>query len=145
MILEVLEKYSRLIKEHRLHKFRFIGTSHEIVLTLHLKNKSTLFVRDYLFSGQKRKYSYHWQDKRGKCLFRWDNAFHHQGTKTFPYHVHVGKKETVRDGTAMTLEKVLKFIKNVEDHTDAHELQEAIKLAAGFHSWEDIKKRIKSK
>ncbi|MFU8843470.1 MAG: DUF6516 family protein, partial [Bacteroidales bacterium] len=50
-----------------------------------------------MFSDGKRKYSFHWQDSEGVCIIRWDNTSHHQHMKTFPYHKHIGKEESVEE------------------------------------------------
>jgi hypothetical protein len=39
---------------------------------------------------QKIKYRYHYMDDTNGLIFRYDNAYHHKETKTFPYHVHIG-------------------------------------------------------
>ncbi len=35
------------------------------------------------------KYGYHYQDARGKLIFRYDNKTHHRDLSTFPNHKHV--------------------------------------------------------
>ena len=110
MILDTLQKYSAIVKEYEIAKFRTFGTAYEIVVKILLVDKSALFVRDYLFADGVRRYSYHWQNKKNECILRWDNAPHHPKTKTFPHHKHVGKKEKVEDSQAITLDKALKHI-----------------------------------
>jgi len=39
-----------------------------------------------------KKYSVHWQSNDGELRKRWDNAPHHREIKTFPNHVHIGRK-----------------------------------------------------
>jgi len=34
-------------------------------------------------------YSYHWSDKRGKLLRRWDNTKHFPKLKNAPHHIHM--------------------------------------------------------
>ena len=41
------------------------------------------------------KYSYHYQDKAEKVVFRYDMAPHHKEIKTFPHHKHMGSEEVV--------------------------------------------------
>jgi hypothetical protein len=43
------------------------------------------------------KYRFHWQNKDGKLLKRWDNAPHHPEINTFPHHVHDGCEDNVID------------------------------------------------
>lgn len=42
----------------------------------------------------------------------WDNAPHHQGVSTFPYHKHIGKQEDIRESQPMKLETVMAYIIN---------------------------------
>lgn len=55
-------------------------------------------------------YRFHWQDEKAQLIKRWDNAKHHQEIKTFPFHVHIGKEETIKESDAMDLFGVLKVI-----------------------------------
>ncbi len=41
------------------------------------------------------KYRFHWQDKEGKLIKRWDNAAHHPEIDTFPDHLHDGADDNV--------------------------------------------------
>jgi hypothetical protein len=112
MIFDILSKYSSVVSDYQVIKYRFFKTSYEVVLKIYIIDNTTLFVRDYLFADSNRKYSFHWQDPDGDCIYRWDNVPHHQKTTTFPFHKHVGKTETVEDSEVMNLEKVLHFINN---------------------------------
>jgi len=35
------------------------------------------------------KYSYHYQDRNGNLIFRYDMAPHHREVETFPHHKHI--------------------------------------------------------
>jgi hypothetical protein len=59
---------------------------------------------------QVTKYSFHWQDKTGKLLKRWDNAAHHRELSTSPHHVHDGKEENVRPHESVSAEEVLTLV-----------------------------------
>ncbi|KKO18398.1 MAG: hypothetical protein BROFUL_02904 [Candidatus Brocadia fulgida] len=72
-----------------------------------IKNNTELYLREYMRIGDE-KYSYHWQEKEGKLITRWDNA-PHQKVKTFPHHKHLSDG-TVVESYEITLEKVLKSI-----------------------------------
>ena len=52
------------------------------------------------------KYSYHYQDRHGKLIFRYDMAPHHKEIRTFPHHKHVHSDE-IRETTAPTVAKIL--------------------------------------
>lgn len=44
---------------------------------------------------KRTKYRFHWQDREGKLIKRWDNARHHPEIDTFPHHLHIGSDENV--------------------------------------------------
>jgi len=44
------------------------------------------------------KYSFHWQDKHGNLIKRWDNAPHFPDLEGFPHHIHIGENDTVVPG-----------------------------------------------
>lgn len=110
MILDILKKYSQIIVKYEIVKFNVVGTSYYFVCQIELKDKTKLFVRDYLFIDGTRKYSFHWQDIQNKCILRWDNTPHHQNLNTFPYHKHIGNEEIIQESQPMSLEMVLEFI-----------------------------------
>ena len=110
MILDVLLKYPLLITDYNIIRYRTFGLLYELVAEISFTDNSTLYVRDYLFSDCKRKYSFHWQDVAGNCRIRWDNVPHHQDAESFPFHKHVGKLEIVANSEVMNLEKIIRFI-----------------------------------
>lgn len=55
-------------------------------------------------------YSYHWQDRTGKLIQRWDNAPHHPHVKTYPYHTHLQEESNIIASEEMTIDKILKMI-----------------------------------
>ena len=68
-----------------------------------------IFERFRILQGRAQidKYSYHWQDEKGRLKKRWDNAVHHPEVKTYPHHVHEGTEERVRAHGPMSIKKVL--------------------------------------
>ena len=56
-------------------------------------------------------YSYHWQNKTGVLIKRWDNAPHYQELAGFPDHLHDG--DTVKSSKPITLAKVLQVMSRV--------------------------------
>lgn len=58
-------------------------------------------------SIEKYKYSYNYQDKNGKTVFRYDMAPHHKKLQTFPHHKHLSSGEVIN-----ALEPDLKNILN---------------------------------
>ena len=57
-----------------------------------LTNGGTAELFEYVTetSGQitTQKYSFHWQDTKGKLVVRWDNAPHHKELPNAPFHLH---------------------------------------------------------
>ncbi|KJR43797.1 hypothetical protein MCHI_000303 [Candidatus Magnetoovum chiemensis] len=74
-----------------------------------LKDKCLLYAKEYV-DQKERVYSFHWQDKRGNLIIRWDNSPHHKRIATFPHHKHVG--DEVTENILITLEDVLEYIKH---------------------------------
>ena len=63
----------------------------------------------------KTKYRYHCQTARGKLLFRYDNAPHHE-TSTFPHHKHLrtpARGERIIASKPPTIESVLDEIAKI--------------------------------
>lgn len=52
-------------------------------------------------------YSYHWTDRNGSLIQRWDNTPHHPGLPNFPHHVHFGPTGAVMSGGPMSIFAVL--------------------------------------
>ena len=52
------------------------------------------------------KYTYHYQDRRGNLIFRYDMAPHHQEISTFPHHKHIHSNRVI-DSPVPTLAQVL--------------------------------------
>jgi hypothetical protein len=74
------------------------------------QDQSVLWVRHYVFEGQRLKYSFHWQSIDGKFLCRWDNEPHWPDIETHPHHCHYleGNSIAVRKSyVAGDVEKVL--------------------------------------
>ena len=61
---------------------------------------------------ERYKYSYHYQNKDGNFIFRYDTAPHHREIATFPYHKHL-KSEKIIEASDPTLAKVLDEIEDL--------------------------------
>jgi len=87
-----LNSYIRLFREN-LSKLQELGYSESLkineeirankqfILTVEIifSNGSTLHIKDYIdgrYKIDRISYAYHYQDRNGKCLFRYDNATH---------------------------------------------------------------------
>ncbi|CEP67747.1 Uncharacterized [Moorella glycerini] len=75
-----------------------------------LKNDTLLYIRQYV-SAEEYNYSYHWQNRNGELIVRWDNAPHHETIITFPHHKHIGGKVTI--SYEISIEDVLNYITKV--------------------------------
>ncbi len=60
---------------------------------------------------KERSYSFHWQDKNGQLIIRWDNAPHFKHLATYPHHKH--QLDRVEENIEMTLEQVLAEIEEI--------------------------------
>jgi hypothetical protein len=57
-------------------------------------------------------YRFHWQDKEGLLIKRWDNAKHHPELKTFPDHVHLGDDQDAKESAAIDLQGILEVLES---------------------------------
>ena len=77
---------------------------------------SVLFFIEFInvkeIEAERYKYSYHYQDKTGKFIFRYDMAPHHKEIKTFPHHKHL-KSEKIMEAADSDLIKVLDEIEDL--------------------------------
>lgn len=110
MFYNLLRKYRHIIRDFQVRKFNRLQNAHELVMELALKDDSKLAIKDYLFLDGNRKYAYHWQNKEGNLLIRWDNAGHWKDISTFPHHKHVEKVENVEDSNVRNVDQALEFI-----------------------------------
>lgn len=109
-ILELLET-SRAVVAFTVLDFKQGVAFYYLKIKVTLKDENILYVREYV-SPDERLYSYHWQDKSGKLISRWDNAPHHQQLGTFPHHKHVANQR-VENSVQTDLTEVLKHIEEV--------------------------------
>lgn len=59
------------------------------------------------------KYSYHYQDKTGNLIKRWDNAPHHSELKSFPHHIHISEKVVVEGKDIAALDVIKDIISDL--------------------------------
>jgi hypothetical protein len=84
VLLELARQYADIIQAIEVERFRIVGASYELRLTIALNDGSTLCIKGYLFLDGTRKYAYHWQDREGRLQSRWDNAPHWQDVTSYP-------------------------------------------------------------
>lgn len=110
---KLIERFSEIILSVKVSKFEHFGNSLRLRASITFIDKSTLYIRETVIPGKKRKYAYHWQDKESNLLIRWDNA-PDWDVKTFPHHKHMDQEKTVYASYERTLDQVLSVIsKNV--------------------------------
>lgn len=65
----------------------------------------------------KLEYAYHYQDRQGTLIFRYDNAPHHPSVATFPHHKHVvapgQHEERIEPATPPHLSAVLREVERI--------------------------------
>ncbi len=109
-MLNITHKFQPIIRDVRVLKYEWEEDQMRIHIQIRLKDDSHLVVRDYKFSDNSRKYSYHWMDENGDLRIRWDNVPHWKNIPTFPHHKHIEKKDNVVGSTETDLESVLTCI-----------------------------------
>lgn len=114
---DILEKYKAIIKRHEIVAWDSEPTSYRFKSKLIFIDGSQLIVRDYFFPTG-RKYSFHWQDKNGNLITRWDNAMHWMEIDTFPHHRH--EMDGVFSSKEVTLEGVMSHIYGVLKKLTSH-------------------------
>jgi len=92
MIVENLEILKDFIKDYKIKEFEQVGLNLRLKMEINFVDNSRLIIREITIDGEKRKYSYHWQDKNKKLICRWDNAPDWKNISTFPHHKHLKNK-----------------------------------------------------
>ncbi len=109
-MLSLLRRFMPPIASYRIDLYEHEGVLLRLKLTIKLADESILYVKEYRFQDESRKYSFHWVDSDGFLLVRWDNAEHWPEISTFPHHKHVGTNELPYPSTEITLDAVLQVI-----------------------------------
>jgi hypothetical protein len=104
---EILEKYESIITGHEIIEWDSEPTSYRLKAKVAFVDETNLIAKDYIFS-KGRKYSFHWQDKGGNLICRWDNTTHWKDIDTFPHHKH--EKNGVFPSKEVMLEDILSHI-----------------------------------
>jgi len=105
---KIIEEFENIIKKYEIRDYKKFGNAKGLIAKIEFIDDSILHIREYIFLSGKRKYSFHWQDKEGKLIVRWDNSPHHFHIKTFPDHKHIGDR--VFESEEIYLRDVVKFI-----------------------------------
>ena len=163
---EIFERYKSVLLEYEILLWESEPVAYRLKARLRFIDGSELSIKDYLFPTG-RKYAYHWRDKDGFTLARWDNAAHWKGISTFPHHKHVGdqlvaSRETTIETTSpihplfkelkmptVTLEQagenlrgiIQRAIRDKEETIIASDEGAVVVLAE--HEWENIKETLR--
>ena len=109
-MLKLIHQYSDIIASYKVSRFEQYGDILRIRAEFELSDHSRLYVRETVLSPSIRKYAYHWQDRDGKLIIRWDNAPDWE-VKTFPHHKHIGQNDRVEASFERTLRQVFGIIR----------------------------------
>lgn len=105
-ILKLLQN-SKIVDKFEVIDFKSGKDFYYIKIKAEIKNNTDFHIKEYT-SLKETKYSYHWQEKTGKLIIRWDNA-PHQNVRTFPHHKHLSDG-TVVESYKVNLQEILKDI-----------------------------------
>lgn len=108
MFYKLIEKYSNIIYNTEIFHFEKFSSAKAFSAKIEFKDRSILYIKDYLFLNGNRKYSYHWQNRNGKLIIRWDNSPHYSNLKTFPHHKHIGG-DKVTESNELELSVILEL------------------------------------
>lgn len=108
MFYKLTEEYSNIISDYSVSDFRRYGSASSLVAKIEFIDGSILYIKDYLFTDGKRKYSYQWQTEAGSLISRWDNSPHHRNISTYPHHQHM--PDEIIKSYKRNLREVLKII-----------------------------------
>lgn len=112
-ILKWLENNS-IIEKYTIQEYKTFLDGFYIKIKTILLDGTELFIREYSDSKD-RNYSYHWQNKEGKLIIRWDNAPHHPELFNAPHHKHTFEKmESSEEVTVLDVLKIIQKSLNKE-------------------------------
>lgn len=64
-----------------------------------------------IVSFQRKNYRFHYMDKSGHLIKRWDSASHHRQIKTFPFHLH--SPSGIYESNPVSLPEILESIASI--------------------------------
>jgi hypothetical protein len=108
--MEILKWLSKpFVLDIVIHDFREKAQITYINCCFYFKDGSILYLKEYSDSLH-RKYSFHWQDRDGKLISRWDNAPQFQHLPSYPHHRHYGHENQVEASHDISVQEVLDLI-----------------------------------
>ena len=112
MLARLVEKYTEIIRSWSVRVFDKDGPNVRFRAQVAFTDSSVLYIRQVVIGESTFKYSYHWQDLKGRLICRWDNAEHWPNIDTYPHHKHSVTKEqiVVKESYGGDLEEVCEEI-----------------------------------
>jgi hypothetical protein len=103
---------SPVVGEYRILRWEIAQSSGQIRAPILLVDGGLLDIFEYVVAGLDgvvltNKYRYHWQDRSGDVVRRWDNAAHHAELPYAPHHVHLPDGEVQGVDPAPSITTVL--------------------------------------
>jgi hypothetical protein len=109
-MLNFLKKHMPPIVGWHIGRYEREGPLYRFTAVVSFTDGSKLRIKEYRFKDLSRKYAYHWEDKAGNLIMRWDNAEHWKNLPTFPHHKHLSSPQNVRPSYETDIESVIGII-----------------------------------
>lgn len=107
-MLDLISRHAQYIRSLQVFLYEKEGESFRFKAELRFRDESKIHIKEYFFTDGERKYAYHWADRHGVLICRWDNATHWPEISTFPHHKHTSGE--VHESTETSLADVLDVI-----------------------------------
>jgi len=96
VLVRLVEKYADLIQSWSISDFDRDGPHLRFKGQVTFVDNSVLFIRQVVLGQSSFKYAYHWQERDGRLICRWDNSAHWPEIPTFPHHKHVVLQDQIQ-------------------------------------------------
>ena len=115
MLVRLVEKYGELIHSWSISDFDRDGPNLRFRGQVTFYDHTVLFIRQVVLGEVTFKYAYHWQDREGNLICRWDNSAHWPEIATYPHHKHVVFKNeiVVKESRGGNLDQVFEEIATI--------------------------------
>ena len=112
MIVNLVERYDKLVQAWSVREFYQVGPNLRFKGKVIFIDDSVLFIRQVVLGETTFKYAYHWQNREGQLISRWDNSPHWPEVATYPHHKHImkGNEIVVRESHGGDLEQIFEEI-----------------------------------
>jgi hypothetical protein len=110
-MFEAIRPFKQIITNVAIARFETNGHNLLLKASITFCDESRLHIRQAIINGMLHKYAYHWENRAGMLLRRWDNADHWPAISTKPHHCHIETPEKVIESReAGDLSAVIAFI-----------------------------------